>query len=399
MSYHQQDHKFVWSPVTAVRNSGPQPVIQLKAGERRLKATGHHPIASIPHQKRATNPTELSYVRADQTHTVLLPTTVLPYGEPNGVTEQQAHQIGVAAAKQPEHGLPARVHTLPEQHRENVLAGYVSVAGNKNPDIGLWETRCEHTQLRQHLTLLLTGLGKTVTAEPDETGHILRWPTKQNTPTGNTGLTPTGVTRENNGETTGTWDIEVAETGNFVAEGFLVHNSKLTMKYPAVWLMEPKAHGEVLSMAVAGDGQLQDTGAKMVHAAPETTSNIISKSVCRNGGRASYRGLVRVEPDSTKSKAFVRCDALILDPDSRSDTYPYMELEESDIDIGHEATVSKIGEDQLFYLMSRGLTENEATTMLTAGFIEPIVKQLPMEYAVEMNRLVELNMSEAGAVG
>ncbi|MFW2339289.1 MAG: Fe-S cluster assembly protein SufB [Acidimicrobiia bacterium] len=175
--------------------------------------------------------------------------------------------------------------------------------------------------------------------------------------------------------------------------------SKLTMKYPAVWMMEPGAHGEVLSIAFAGEGQHQDAGAKMVHAAPNTTSTIVSKSISKDGGRAGYRGLVRVEPGAEGVKSFVRCDALILDENSRSDTYPYMEIEEADAEIGHEATVSKVGEEQLFYLMSRGLSEEEATSMIVAGFIEPIVKELPMEYAVEMNRLIELNMIEAGAVG
>ena len=175
--------------------------------------------------------------------------------------------------------------------------------------------------------------------------------------------------------------------------------SKLTMKYPAVWLMEPGAHGEVLSIAFAGEGQHQDTGAKMVHAAPGTSSTILAKSVSKNGGRSGYRGLVRVEPGAEKVKSFVRCDALIFDDSSRSDTYPYMEIEEADAQIGHEAAVSKVGEDQLFYLMSRGLSEDEAVSMIVAGFIEPIVKELPMEYAVEMNRLIELNMAAAGAVG
>ncbi len=175
--------------------------------------------------------------------------------------------------------------------------------------------------------------------------------------------------------------------------------SKLTMKYPAVWMLEPGAHGEVLSIAFAGEGQHQDAGAKMVHAAPNTTSTIVSKSISKGGGRAGYRGLVRVEPGAEHVKSFVRCDALILDENSRSDTYPYMEIEENDAEIGHEASVSKVGEDQLFYLMSRGLSEDQATSMVVAGFIEPIVKELPMEYAVEMNRLIELNMAEAGAVG
>ena len=173
--------------------------------------------------------------------------------------------------------------------------------------------------------------------------------------------------------------------------------SKLTMKYPAVWLMEEGAHGEVLSIAFAGEGMHQDAGAKMVHAAPNTTSLITSKSISMDGGRAGYRGLVRVEPGAENAKAFVRCDALILDEDSRSDTYPSMEIEEANTQIAHEATISKIGDEQLFYLMSRGLTEEEAMAMIVAGFIEPIVKELPMEYAVELNRLIELQME--GSVG
>jgi len=173
--------------------------------------------------------------------------------------------------------------------------------------------------------------------------------------------------------------------------------SKLTMKYPAVWLMGEGAHGEVLSIAFAAKGMHQDAGAKMVHVAPNTTSLIVSKSISMDGGRAGYRGLVHVEPGAKNAKSFVRCDALILDEDSRSDTYPYMEIEASNAQIGHEATISKIGDHQLFYLMSRGLTEEEAMAMIVAGFIEPIVKELPMEYAVELNRLIELQME--GSVG
>jgi Fe-S cluster assembly protein SufB len=173
--------------------------------------------------------------------------------------------------------------------------------------------------------------------------------------------------------------------------------SKLTMKYPAVVMTGPKAHGEVLSVAYAGPGQHQDAGAKMTHAAPETTSIIDSKSISKDGGRTTYRGLVRVEEGAHKVKSHVRCDALILDDHSRSDTYPYMEIEEKDARIGHEATVSKVGDDQLFYLQSRGLSEQQATAMIVNGFIEPITKTLPMEYAVELSRLIELNME--GAVG
>ncbi|MBN1221501.1 MAG: Fe-S cluster assembly protein SufB [Anaerolineae bacterium] len=173
--------------------------------------------------------------------------------------------------------------------------------------------------------------------------------------------------------------------------------SKLTMKYPAVWLMEPGAHGEVLSIAFAGKGQIQDAGAKMVHAAPDTSSVITSKSISKNGGRTTYRGLVKVAPGATNSKSNVVCDALILDERSASDTFPYIEIEEQDVSIGHEASVSKVSEEQLFYLMSRGIPEAQAANMIVSGFIEPIVKELPMEYALEMNRLIEMEME--GSVG
>ncbi len=173
--------------------------------------------------------------------------------------------------------------------------------------------------------------------------------------------------------------------------------SKLTMKYPAVYMMEPGARGEILSIAFAGKGQHQDAGAKLVHVAPHTTGQIISKSISKDGGRSSYRGLVRVEKDAHHSRNNVVCDALILDPRSRSDTYPYIEILEQDVSIGHEASVSRIGEEQMFYLTSRGLTEAEASTMIVNGFIEPLVKELPMEYAVEMNRLIQLQME--GSVG
>jgi len=173
--------------------------------------------------------------------------------------------------------------------------------------------------------------------------------------------------------------------------------SKLTMKYPAIHLVGERAHGEVLSIAFAGEDQHQDAGAKMVHAAPNTTSMIVSKSISKNGGRTSYRGLVKVHPNCPGSKSNVKCDALLLDEKSRSDTYPTMEIDEKDVTIEHEATVSKVGEEQLFYLMSRGLTQDEATAMIINGFFEPFTKELPLEYAVELNRLIQLEMS--GSVG
>ena len=173
--------------------------------------------------------------------------------------------------------------------------------------------------------------------------------------------------------------------------------SKITMKYPSCFLMEPGAHGEILSMAFASDGQIQDAGGKMLHLAPNTTSKITSKSISKGNGQASYRGLVKVVKGAHGVKNSVVCDALLLDTNSRTDTFPYIEVEEDDVSIGHEASVSKVGEEQLFYLMSRGLTEEEATTMVVSGFIEPLVKELPMEYAVEMNRLIQLQME--GSVG
>ena len=173
--------------------------------------------------------------------------------------------------------------------------------------------------------------------------------------------------------------------------------SKVTMKYPAIYLMGEGAHGEVLSAAFAGSGQHQDAGAKCIHVAPRTTSNIVSRSISKGTGRTSYRGHVKVYPKAHDVRVNVRCDALLLDEESQSDTYPYMDVDSPDVTIGHEATVSKVGEDQIFYLTSRGIDENEATALIVNGFFEPFVKELPMEYAVELNRLLALSME--GAVG
>ena len=173
--------------------------------------------------------------------------------------------------------------------------------------------------------------------------------------------------------------------------------SKVTMKYPAVWMTGPHAKGEVLSVAFAGEGQFQDTGAKMVHMAPYTSSNIVSKSVARSGGRAAYRGLVQINKYAHHSTSNVECDALLVDNISRSDTYPYNDIRNDHVSLGHEATVSQVSEDQLFYLMSRGIAEDEAMAMIVRGFVEPIAKELPMEYALELNRLIELQME--GSVG
>jgi Fe-S cluster assembly protein SufB len=173
--------------------------------------------------------------------------------------------------------------------------------------------------------------------------------------------------------------------------------SKLTMKYPSIYLLGREAHGEILSIAFAGEGQHQDAGGKIVHAAPKTSSSIFSKSISKDGGRSTYRGLLEVADGASDARSKVVCDALLLDEDSRSDTYPTIRIDENDADIGHEATVSKIGDEQLFYLQSRGLDEEEASKMIVNGFIEPVTKELPMEYAVELNRLIELQME--GSIG
>ena len=173
--------------------------------------------------------------------------------------------------------------------------------------------------------------------------------------------------------------------------------SKANMKYPACVLVGPYARGEALSIAFSGKGQYQDTGAKMIHRAPYTSSSIVSKSISRGGGRSAYRGLVKVTKDAAHSKSNVLCDALLVDDISRSDTYPYVDIRTDDVEMGHEATVSKVSEDQLFYLMSRGLEETEAMAMIVRGFVEPIARELPMEYALELNRLIELQME--GSVG
>ena len=171
--------------------------------------------------------------------------------------------------------------------------------------------------------------------------------------------------------------------------------SKRNMKYPAVFLMGPHARGEALSIAFAGEGQHQDTGAKMIHMAPHTSSHIVSKSISRGGGRSGYRGLVQILKNARHSKSNVLCDALLVDEISRSDTYPYVDVRTDDVEMGHEATVSKVSADQLFYLMQRGLSETEAMATIVRGFVEPIARELPMEYALELNRLIELQMENS----
>ncbi len=285
-------------------------------------------------------------------------------------------------------GIPCRLHTEHDAERSVEILGYTSRSRGSHTlvfpaDPRLLQRVSERLRQAAHAAAAPSGrwfrqVGRSQIALP-ETVEIRK------------------VTVGEPGAEVPTWDIEVEGTGNFVSEGFIVHNSRLTMKYPSVYLMGPKASGEVLSVAYAGPGQHQDAGAKMIHVAPETTSTIVSKSISKDGGLSTYRGLVRVEEGAKHAKSFVRCDALILDEESTSETKPYMEVAERDAQIGHEATVSKVGEDQLFYLMSRGLSEGQAMSMIVNGFIEPVIRTLPMEYAVEWSRLIELQME--GAVG
>ena len=285
-------------------------------------------------------------------------------------------------------GISSRLHTEFESERQVQILSYTSTARGSH--------RLEFPADPRLLPLVSDELREAAARQPEPTlRHFRRVGRSQIELPPSVEIRDVEVSAD--AETVPTWDIEVEGTGNFVSEGFIVHNSKLTMKYPAVVMVGPKASGEVLSVAYGGPGQHQDTGAKMTHAAPETTSKIVSKSISSGGGRTSYRGLVRVEDDAHGCKSHVQCDALILDGDSVSDTYPYMEVGSGDAVIGHEATVSKVADDQLFYLQSRGLTEEQAMGLIVNGFIEPVTRTLPMEYAVEWSRLIELQME--GSVG
>ncbi len=304
--------------------------------------------------------------------------------------------------------IPEWVYTLPQSQRMAFINGYIDADGyrrhnHKNISI----TSVNKELLEDVKTLAITcGLNPTKISkwtrvdkkplgiEPKQYTHYFLYFGEQKFEnelyfSKVSGIEPLGVEP--------TYDIEVEGAHNFIANGFFVHNSKLTMKYPSCYLVGEGAHGEVLSIAYASENQHQDAGAKMIHTASNTSSTIVSKSISVNGGRTSYRGLVTVTPSAKKAKSRVECDALILDSDSASDTFPTMKIDESSAQIEHEATVSKIGEEKMFYLMSRGLTEVEAMSLIVSGFIEPIVKELPLEYAVELNRLIELEME--GSVG
>jgi len=304
--------------------------------------------------------------------------------------------------------VPLWVYGLPKAQRIAFIEGYIAADGYKRKN----HTNVSITSANRPLLEDIKTLAISCGLDPRK---ISRWTRREKKPLGKeekeythyflyfgegryeqpvhfsriTAIEPLGVED--------TWDLEIANSHNFIADGFIVHNSRLTMKYPSIYLIGKGAHGEVLSVAYAGDGQHQDAGGKAVHAAPYTSSIITSKSISKGTGRTSYRGLLKVHKDCKGVKSNVRCDALLLDETARSDTYPIIEVDEQDVQIGHEATVSKIGEEQLFYLMSRGLDEAQATALVVSGFIEPIIRELPMEYAVELNRLIQLQME--GSVG
>ncbi len=304
--------------------------------------------------------------------------------------------------------VPGWVYTLPKAQRLAFIEGYIAADGYRRAN----HTNLSITSANRDLLEDVKALAISCGLDPRK---ISRWSRVEKKPLSREAKEythyflyfgeraydqPVHFTKVSEIEPEGvedTWDLEIADSHNFVANGFVVHNSKLTMKYPSVYMVEPGAKAEILSVAFAGNGQHQDPGGKVIHAAPHTQSSVVSKSISKDGGRAGYRGLVKVYSGAKGSKCAVRCDALILDEKSRSDTYPYMEIDEEDVSITHEATVSKVSDEQLFYLMSRGIKADEAMNMIVRGFIEPIVKELPLEYAVELNRLIAMEME--GSVG
>ena len=460
LSYDETAGVLCWRRVTAKRRSGTQSVREVSAGSRRLRVTDNHPFCSYVHDKlgyvRADKldtaivpsssldygePHKLESVDTNpQFSTDAFLRSAGRHSAAGATTERRQARLltanGFTGGAQQQ--IPGWVLDVPESQRLAFVAGCLDIAGRDTPAHGAgFSLRCEDRTLLESVAAVLTSLGISTLApsEPDMgqlprldipadprllkivparmrraaelNEAVARHPAadpQHVTPSAGGPRSGLGGSVEalnveigTDSEMAATWDIEVEGTGNFVSEGFIVHNSKLTMKYPAVVMVGPKASGEVLSAAYAGPGQHQDTGAKMTHAAPETTSKIVSKSISSGGGRTSYRGLVRVEDDAYGCKSHVQCDALILDEDSVSDTYPYMEVGSGDATIGHEATVSRVADDQLFYLKSRGLTEEQAMGLIVNGFIEPVTRTLPMEYAVEWSRLIELQME--GSVG
>ncbi len=299
--------------------------------------------------------------------------------------------------------VPHWVYTLPHSQKRAFIDGYIAADGHIRPghrNVSITSASRELLEQVRHLAIL-AGLNPTKIAtwsrrekkplgiEEKEYRHYFLYFSDERLD-GPVHFVPVSDMRYV-GELPN-YDIEVEGTANFIANGVFVHNSQKTMKYPSIYLRGRGATADIISVAVAGRGQHQDTGAKAIHLAPDTKSRIVSKSVSKDGGRATYRGSLRIAPGATGVVASVRCDALMLDDESRSDTYPYIDVQEDDTTMTHEATVGKISADQIFYLQSRGLTENEAQNMVVQGFLEVFTKELPMEYAIEFNRLVRLEM-------
>ena len=304
--------------------------------------------------------------------------------------------------------IPAWVFRLPHSQKRALIDGYIAADGHMRPGHKKVSVTSASRELLEQVRQLAISAGLNPL-------KISKWTRREKKPLGQEEKFYTHyflyfgeevldgpvhfvpiANMEYSGEQT-TYDIEVESTANFIANGIFAHNSRLTMKYPAIYLRGEGATADIISVAVAGAGQHQDTGAKAVHLAPNTKSRIVSKSVSKDGGRATYRGQLKVAPGATNVVASVRCDALMLDDISRSDTYPYIDIQEDDTTMTHEAVVGKISADQIFYLMSRGLTENEAQNLVVQGFLEVFTKELPMEYAIEFNRLVKLEME--GSLG
>ncbi|MCU0497935.1 MAG: Fe-S cluster assembly protein SufB [Anaerolineae bacterium] len=335
LSFNEKTGQLCFRKVTAKKFSGYQPVHTVSVGERQLQVTANHPF--------------FSYIY-----------------EPESSKKLEPYQLAYVRADQLKQAIVPRT---------SMEYGQLYEMNQYSPNLTMVRDHSSKLKLGQRTNeelARLLGLSEAVEIVKVEVS-------------------------EASSELVPTWDIEVEETANFVAQGFIVHNSHLTMKYPAVILAGEGAHGEVLSIAFAGEGQHQDAGAKITHLAPNTTSQIISKSISKDGGRASYRGLLKIVEGADNVKSNVVCDALLLDDRSRSDTYPVIEVDAKNVTMGHEASVSRIGEDQLFYLMSRGMSEDEANAMIVNGFIEPLVKELPMEYALEMNRLIQIQLE--GSIG
>jgi Fe-S cluster assembly scaffold protein SufB len=405
-SFDEASRQWVLRPVVARKYSGLQQVYEVVfANGRTVRLTANHPLLAVrydPTRPKKLGRYSLQWVPLERLSVgdyVVFPTVLSNDGQPYcfirpdlpekfvGRNQHGATYETYEVVSHDLHGFQAsRIHT------ETVTAGInrtVKVKTYVGYELAL-------SQVDLLCPFLTDGLAKKL---PTRKWHKRYYQAK--------GIRPSRLFTEAIGITrivairpsviAPTYDLEIEGTSNFVVNGILVHNSKVTMKYPCVYMVGKGARGEVLSVAFASNGQHQDAGAKMIHAAPYTTSIITSKSISVFGGRATYRGMVKVYPGCKGAKVNVRCDALLLDEISRTDTYPVMEIEEEEVEVAHEATVSKIGEEQLFYLQSRGLTDDQAIKMIVNGFFRDFAKELPMEYAVEFTRLIELQLE--GSVG